>query len=175
MERSVAAALAVVILALFGCAGGDRTEATDSSAGTVVLRRSDGGQLLSARAHAWYCPEDSSLAIAAVGGGWSAAIALRSPWPPTDSVFGLGALLGATGSAALALRPIPRRDSVGVAMRSRRGSVTIRSSGPLAGRLDGLVSSDAGDSMHVSGSLEGLVVDTNGCAQAAALPTRPRS
>jgi hypothetical protein len=137
----------------------------------MVVERANGGRLIDEAGRASYCSSDSTLAIVVVADRWSAAVALRSLWPP-NAGYSVGAERGSLGSAALALRPLLTRDSVGAAFLGQSGLVTVRGSAPLAGGFTALVRTELGDSMRVVGTFTGLTVRQNGCMADAALPIR---
>jgi len=172
MHRRMAAAFWAAWLALAGCAGHGDSQATDDAPGAMIVARAGGGTLFRAPARGWYCATDSILAVAAVAADWSGAIAWKSSWPPADSQFVVGPSFGTGDSARLALRPIPRRDSVGVALLGRRGSLRLRSFEPLSGHFEVVVRADS-DSVRVIGTFTGVAVERNGCAAAVAIPLRP--
>jgi len=175
MNLRLGVALAAAWLAFSGCAtSGDSERPAGAGVGTMTVRRSGDGSLFSAAARAWFCAADSVLSIAAVGTNWTAAIALRSPWPPADSQYAIGSNFGAGDSARLALRPLPGRDSVGFAFTGRSGRVRLRGGTPLSGQFAAVVRADK-DSLRVEGRFDGITVDRNGCAAVLPVPTRPGS
>ena len=172
MNHRMAAVFGVACLASAGCAGHGDSQAADDAPGTLVVARAGGGTLFRAPARGWYCATDSVMAIAAVAADWSGAIAWKSPWPPQDSQYVVGPRFGTRDSARVALRTIPRKDSVGVALLGRSGLLRLRSFTPLSGHFEALVRADS-DSIRVVGTFTGVSVDRNGCAEAVAIPSRP--
>jgi hypothetical protein len=103
------------------------------------------------------------VAVVAAAGDWVAAIAFRTAQWPLDSAatFLVDSVLGATGSAALALRSM--RDSVHAAYLGSSGSLRLLAGSDLAGELDVRAATAGGDSLRIRGSLRAVAVRGDGC------------
>lgn len=165
--RVVATATATLGAALLGCSAGEHAAAPrQPPRGRLVLAQEGSSHrpLLDVVATATYCERDSTVAVAAAGGGWVGAVGLRTPWPLSDSAwFAVHASIGSAGTASLAVRPVD--DSVGRALVAGGGRVALAPGTVLSGRIEALLTA-AGDSMRVGGRLDNVPV-------ARSCPTSP--
>jgi hypothetical protein len=141
-----------------GCA---RHDARAASGHLHVERTAPGARtLVDGDAAARFCDRDGTLTITAIGGAWSAALALRTAWPPRGR-FAFDSALGGIGSAALAARAIG--DSLTPPLIARSGSVDIDSGGAIAGHFSAQTGADS-NAVHLAGRFEMPRRDSTGCA-----------
>lgn len=150
--------LPIAAAAVVACPG----EPAAPGTGRLVLERTepDPRTLLDAPARARYCARDSLVTIVAVDRSWSAAIALRTPWPEV-TLFSVDTTASILGTAALAARRIG--DSIGLGLVSRSGRVELDTGALLAGTFTIEVGPDSSRA-SLSGRFEGMQPDTSGCA-----------
>ena len=107
-----------------------------------------------------YCAADTTLIVVGADRSWSVALALRTPWPARSLAFTVDSAVTRSGTAAIAIRPL--RDSVGVAMKAVRGSLTLSAGARVSGTMD-FVAAGARDTLHLLGSLTAPSVTPGGC------------
>jgi len=140
-----------------------RSETADSIPGRLLVDR-DGRTVLDAPATASRCAADTTIAVTAMGADRVAALSLRMAWPP-DSVGELTVVSPPPppGAASVALRTLG--DSAGPALLGVRGSVRFDTGGVLTGLFDVVAPTLPGapDSVHLTGSFSGVVVNDDLC------------
>jgi hypothetical protein len=103
---------------------------------------------------------DSTMTIVGIDDRWSAALALRTPWPPLRQ-FTVDSALGAVGTAAVAARPLG--DSAGGALIGRHGTILLDSGTAFSGHFTVATGGDSGG-VTLSGRFVDVRADTSGCA-----------
>jgi hypothetical protein len=138
-----------------------RPEAGAPSAHLRVDRTApDARTLLDAPAAARFCNLDGTLTITGIGAPWSAALAIRTAWPPRGR-YAVDSTLGGIGTAALAARAMG--DSAAAPLVARTGSVDMDSGGALAGRFTAATGRDS-SATQLAGSFSIARRDSTGCA-----------
>lgn len=117
------------------------------------------GMLLEVPVEASYCAADTTVTLVGADRSHSVALALKTPWPAPSLAFTVDSTLGATGTAALAVRPVG--DSIGPAMTGLRGSVTLEAGSRLAGRVDIVMT--ARDTLRLIGEFAARDMAIGGC------------
>jgi len=144
-----------------GCGSDDAADQVRGSGRFILTRSAPAPRtLVDGPAVARFCARDSILSVVVLGDRWNAALALRTAWPLTRH-FSLDTLPDGIGTAAVGARSV--KDSVGVALVSRSGSVELDAGALLAGHF----TAEAGlDSTRVTltGRFEGVKPDTTSCA-----------
>ena len=160
--RAPRSILVCSVLVTVGCDRRASESAAEGSPGRVEIA-SERGPLLSAPGEAAWCERDSSVALVATGGDWVVALSVRTGRWPLDSAmrFPVRSTAGAPGGVALAVRSL--RDSVHSAFLGRAGDVGLRSGDDLDGDLDVQVATEAGDTLHVRGTMQRVAVRTDAC------------
>ena len=160
------ACMAAVLLFLLACRDSEDAPPAATPGVGGALRVSRGGvEVLAAAARGAYCPDDTTLALVAVGDRWTAALSLRTPWPAAAAdTFTVVAAAGGAGSARAAVRPVSQE--VGMALVGARGLVRLRPGRTASGTFDFTAPTGPGsrDSVRVTGTFAGVPVRADLCA-----------
>jgi len=160
------ACMAAVLLLLLACRDSeDATPPPPGIGGELRVSRA-GREVLAAAARGSSCPDDTTLALVAVGPEWAVALALRATWPAAAAdTFVVTGSAGGLGTARAALRPI--LNGVGMALVGMRGVVRLGPGRTASGTFEFTAPTGPGsrDSVHVTGSFTGVPVLADPCAR----------
>jgi hypothetical protein len=107
------------------------------------------------------CAEDTTVMVVGADKEWSAAIAMRTPWPASVREFAVDSHVRGPGSAGFGLRPLG--DSIGSAYRALRGTVRLDTGSRFTGTVDVVVSNAKGDTARARGRFDAPAATPGGC------------
>jgi len=156
---------AAVLLSLLACRSSEDAAPSPPWMGGELRAAKAGHEVLVAAARGSYCPDDSTLALLAVGSEWVAALSLRTPWPAGGGdTLTVGTTGAGLGSARAALRPVS--PEVGMALVGARGFVRLEPSATATGTFEftAATAPSSPDSVRVTGRFIGVPVLSDLCA-----------
>ena len=156
--------VAAVLVFMLACRDSEDAAPSPPGLGGQFHVRKAGREVLAAPARGSYCPDDTTLALVAVGSEWAAALSLRTPWPAAQpETLVVGTAENGPPRARAAVRAVSR--DVGMALVGARGFVRTAPGAAAAGTFDftAATAPSSRDSVRITGRFSGIPVVPDLC------------